>query len=485
MINSIATPGAAGLKASGQGSAQSDLISMLLGQTAKGQGLKLGQDRGLLGILSGISGQGQAGADGAAETGFDFAGLFESILGAQSAGKSGSSAFGVAVSRDADSGAADQQDAEAGDGTEDQLASLVPAELIAGQAVIPIGSETPAAQDGVGVHVAVPHSTAARLDSQNQAVPVAVRESGPGQETNSRQDTDAGATQAAWQGWGQDTAPAASADPRQQDIRTAAPVRAAVQADTAPGAVQADAKAPRGAARSRTVNADSQSATQDTAQPVRSEFSWMMNDSLRRVVTDTSSAQSAFQAPAKDGDGSDKPVESVAAASPQMDYGVSARLSTSSTARTEAQRAAPEVHQRVIDQVVKEVKLHKLENGSDLTIKLQPAELGSLRIRLVSDAQGVTSQIEASSPQVRNLLQAHVPMLMDQLSSAGVRLDSVSVTSSANLGAWSETMTQQHSQQQTATPQHRHSAGEVVSTALGEQPAAYGVRESTAYSWLA
>jgi flagellar hook-length control protein FliK len=215
----------------------------------------------------------------------------------------------------------------------------------------------------------------------------------------------------------------------------------------------------------------------------------MMTDPVRQVRQSTLLGPAPVPIPLEALDVTDKPVLESAPSEVvllQADAGAGANTRTDAVSRAETPRQTPEVHQRVIDQLVKEIKLVKLQDGSDLMVRLQPPELGSLRIHLVSDAQGVTSQIEASNPQVRSLLQAHMPMLMDALSTAGVRLDSVSVTAAMSLGAWSDNAAQQHSQQQTGTPRHRHGAGGLDPAMLsGEPAAAYGLQESAAFSWLA
>lgn len=225
------------------------------------------------------------------------------------------------------------------------------------------------------------------------------------------------------------------------------------------------------------------------AQPAKADFSWMLTDPARQVRQLTVSESVPVQATLEAVEAIDKPAQDVAPAEVallQADTVITAKTRTDAASPAEADRESPEVHQRVIDQIVKEVRLVKLQDGSDLMVRLQPPELGSLRIHLVSDAQGVTSQIEASNPQVKSLLQAHMPILMDALSSAGVRMDSVSVTAAMGLSAWADSTAHQHSQQQTGTPRSRQGVGGVDPVVLnGEQPTAYGLQESAAYSWLA
>lgn len=166
--------------------------------------------------------------------------------------------------------------------------------------------------------------------------------------------------------------------------------------------------------------------------------------------------------------------------------GVSSDLPIGEVTGATLRPAAPEMPHRVIDQIVKDVRLLKFQDGTNLTIRLRPAELGTLQIRVVSDAQGLTSQIEASNPQTRSLLQAHVPLLMDSLAAAGVRVDSVSVTATPSFSAWTGDMAQQQSQQQYAgSGRGRATAALDPAIAHTEQSAILGAQDAASHSWLA
>jgi len=126
-----------------------------------------------------------------------------------------------------------------------------------------------------------------------------------------------------------------------------------------------------------------------------------------------------------------------------------------------------------------------------MVVKLHPPELGSLSVRVMQDAQGLTSQIQATSENVRSLLQAHLPLLVDALSNVGVRLNSVTVTSDASFNALMHDSAQESAQQQYETPRHILRQAQDAAGAFG----AAGVPESfdspasllgsVGYSWLA
>lgn len=189
---------------------------------------------------------------------------------------------------------------------------------------------------------------------------------------------------------------------------------------------------------------------------------------------------------AEGSDGSASEATFAAASEMRSGAGVSSDLPIGEVTGATARSAATEMPHRVIDQIVKDVRLLKLLDGTNLTIRLRPAELGTLQIRVVSDAQGLTSQIEASSPQTRSLLQAHVPLLMDSLAAAGVRVDSVSVTATPSFSAWTGDMAQQQFQQQYAGS-GRGRATAVLDPAIAhiEQSAILGAQDAASHSWLA
>lgn len=153
---------------------------------------------------------------------------------------------------------------------------------------------------------------------------------------------------------------------------------------------------------------------------------------------------------------------------------------------TEAQ--SPEQHTRVIDSVVREVRLHQMPTRSDLVVRLDPPELGSLRVRVTQDASGFSTHIQTSSDQVRGLLQAHLPALQDALSGAGVRMESVSVSfdsafgSAAQDAASGNAFAQQSGARQGFPYNRGYAQGAQAANAI---PASYARAEQAGYSWLA
>ena len=158
-------------------------------------------------------------------------------------------------------------------------------------------------------------------------------------------------------------------------------------------------------------------------------------------------------------------------------------------AQASTEAAAPEVSQRIIDQVVREVTLRQFDGKSDLVVKLNPPELGALRVQITAGADGMTSQISASSNQVKGLIQAHLPALMTALSEAGVRMDQVSVSSGYSFDSMMQDAAYSSAQQRNNGSNHRSNGEQAYAVETGFMPiaaaSAAAINGSAGYNWLA
>lgn len=66
-----------------------------------------------------------------------------------------------------------------------------------------------------------------------------------------------------------------------------------------------------------------------------------------------------------------------------------------------------------------------LQDGRQLTLRLNPPELGALRIDVRMSADGVTARIEAQLPQTHSLLSDTLPQLRDSLQQQGMTISSL------------------------------------------------------------
>ncbi len=155
--------------------------------------------------------------------------------------------------------------------------------------------------------------------------------------------------------------------------------------------------------------------------------------------------------------------------------------------------ANADLQTKIIDQLVREVKLQQFQGHSDLTVKLNPAELGQIRLQITQTANGLTTQINASNEQVRGLLQAHIPALTNALADVGLKMDQVSVTSETLFNSLMQDNASDAAYQQRNKSRHQNSGNpqemivhpSVINAAGVLRQALDGAAGSIGYSWLA
>jgi len=235
-----------------------------------------------------------------------------------------------------------------------------------------------------------------------------------------------------------------------------------------------------------------QMAVNNTAVRVQSNVSDLPTRVFEVVGNDTQAVAGVSQSETNTGTGGDAAAsgEQGRAGSFLLQGGQGSTLGTkqvSSTAATAQARPYAELHQRVIDQVVRDVTLSRSNGTNDIVVRLSPPELGSLRLQITQDATGVTSQIQANNSQVRSLLQANLPMLVDALSNAGVRMDSITVAPEASFGAMMQNSSQGSANQQAGDQKRRFGGGTgmMVGALSAAGAAAAANVDNAGYSWLA
>lgn len=149
---------------------------------------------------------------------------------------------------------------------------------------------------------------------------------------------------------------------------------------------------------------------------------------------------------------------------------------------------SPDLHVRVIDQVVQGVKLSQIDGRSNIVVKLNPPDLGNLRLQITQDATGMTTHIQAANSQVRGLLEANMPLLIDSLSKAGVQMDSVSVSVGTSFNAFAQNANQGNPQTNQGQNRQQYAAVPMMGGVQTMADASYPMRgrsEQAGYSWLA
>lgn len=140
--------------------------------------------------------------------------------------------------------------------------------------------------------------------------------------------------------------------------------------------------------------------------------------------------------------------------------------------------------EKMVGQVVREVTLHKLGENTTLSIRLDPPELGTLRVSVTSQSGVLTTQLESPNAVVRGILETHLPALKDALASAGVEVSKFSVSSGLDFG------TNAQRQQQAWQPARMTPAIDYSPQMQDMQPAieaAFGgsQTQTASHSWLA
>ena len=173
---------------------------------------------------------------------------------------------------------------------------------------------------------------------------------------------------------------------------------------------------------------------------------------------------------------------------------IAAPMGQQFTAQLQGAAARPELveganlHARVIDQVIREVSLHRIDGRSDIVVKLNPPDLGALRLQITQDATGMTTHIQAGSSQVRGLLEAHMPLLIDSLAKAGLRMDSVSVSVGTSFNAFAGNASQRDAQPNSNQAFAQYTPGSGiggVQAMAGPRIPSWGTSGQVGYSWLA
>lgn len=89
---------------------------------------------------------------------------------------------------------------------------------------------------------------------------------------------------------------------------------------------------------------------------------------------------------------------------------------------------------RVAEQAMRGIKSVMNQKGGTLTLRLNPPDLGELKIRVELGNNAIRAQFEASNEHVANLLQRRMDSLRSSLESHGLRVDQLQAHSAGPLG---------------------------------------------------
>jgi flagellar hook-length control protein FliK len=141
--------------------------------------------------------------------------------------------------------------------------------------------------------------------------------------------------------------------------------------------------------------------------------------------------------------------------------------------------------EKVIGQVVKDVRMNLKNDGTHITMRLDPPELGALKVEIVSQAGSITANLQAGNDVVKGLLETNLPMLKESLAQAGIKVDSFNVSSGADFSQFN-----QHKNENWQQPQHQHryhsgSNQEAVNIPTSAFVSGSGMNSTLSYNWLA
>lgn len=84
---------------------------------------------------------------------------------------------------------------------------------------------------------------------------------------------------------------------------------------------------------------------------------------------------------------------------------------------------------RMVDQVVKAIDLSQRQGTTDLTVRLDPPELGTLHIKVSMTAGQLSAEVRAADSRIHQMIAVNQAEIHEALRQAGVRLEQITVPS--------------------------------------------------------
>jgi flagellar hook-length control protein FliK len=160
-----------------------------------------------------------------------------------------------------------------------------------------------------------------------------------------------------------------------------------------------------------------------------------------------------------------------------------------------AQRQAPAENKPFVQQVSRGLFATVRQNGGSLTMRLNPASLGQLKIHMTIQGNAVTADITAATEPAQQMLSDNLAGLRAALESKGLTVNQITITQAPQIAAnHVHTAGQQGAEQQGSSADHaesggqdanaddRHAAGEGGSTG-GEDDQAREQQGGGSFTW--
>jgi flagellar hook-length control protein FliK len=107
---------------------------------------------------------------------------------------------------------------------------------------------------------------------------------------------------------------------------------------------------------------------------------------------------------------------------------------------------------QIVDQVLERISVDRVGNQSRIVVKMNPEELGEVKLALTMEKDQLRAQLLTQNHQVQEILEKHLPKLHEALSQQGVKLEDIQVGVDSNRHSGRETFAD-HRQPDTF---HRH-----------------------------
>ncbi|AMV25033.1 Flagellar hook-length control protein [Gemmata sp. SH-PL17] len=99
---------------------------------------------------------------------------------------------------------------------------------------------------------------------------------------------------------------------------------------------------------------------------------------------------------------------------------------------------APTPTAQVADGIITHAHVIARGGKTEFQIRLDPPELGAVRIRLTSDGDGINGQVVVASDSVRRMIESQLPELRQRLEATGVTVQNLNIATDSGTGAGSD-----------------------------------------------
>lgn len=104
----------------------------------------------------------------------------------------------------------------------------------------------------------------------------------------------------------------------------------------------------------------------------------------------------------------------------------------------------PVTENQVVEQVLERLSLERSGDRSRIVIKLNPEELGEVKLSLTLEKDQLRAQLLTQNPQVQEILEKHLPKLHEALEKQGLKLEDIQVEVDSGRNPGKESFADRH-----------------------------------------